>query len=168
MAWEHHVYWLPVWYRLILISAVQRMLFQKWSVFVRCFLSKSGLDCRLWQWHDYLLGNVLLLAGCCESFFFTTERILQLSTAVVLCEPLGLFVAELTSFFPKMYQTVDLATPNVPAISLMDLLCFWSLTIVVASGLLSWGHFISSDITDLITQILFKLNWAGRWHHWIQ
>ncbi len=28
----------------------------------------------------------------------------------------------------------------------------------VASGLLSWGHFISSDITELIAQILFKLN----------
>ncbi len=33
---------------------------------------------------------------------------------------------------------------------------FWFLAIV-ASGLLSWGHFISSDITDLIAQILFKL-----------
>ncbi len=29
---------------------------------------------------------------------------------------------------------------------------------VVASGLLSWGHLISSDTTDLIAQILFKLN----------
>ncbi len=38
----------------------------------------------------------------------------------------------------------------------------------VASGLLSWGHFISSNIIDLITQILFKVNWAGWWHHWIQ
>ncbi len=38
----------------------------------------------------------------------------------------------------------------------------------VASGLLSWGHFISSNIIDLIAQILFKVNWAGRWHHWIQ
>ncbi len=34
---------------------------------------------------------------------------------------------------------------------------FWFLA-AVASGLLSWGHFISSDITDLIAQILFKLN----------
>ncbi len=31
---------------------------------------------------------------------------------------------------------------------------FWFLA-VVASGLLSWGHFIYSDITDLIAQILF-------------
>ncbi len=29
---------------------------------------------------------------------------------------------------------------------------------VVASGLLSWGHLISSDIVNLIAQILFKLN----------
>ncbi len=31
--------------------------------------------------------------------------------------------------------------------------CFFA---AVASGLLSWGHFISSDIVDLIAQILFK------------
>ncbi len=34
---------------------------------------------------------------------------------------------------------------------------FWFLA-VVASGLLRWGHLISSDITNLIAQILFKLN----------
>ncbi len=34
---------------------------------------------------------------------------------------------------------------------------FWFLA-AVASGLLSWGHFISSDIIDFILQILFKLN----------
>ncbi len=44
---------------------------------------------------------------------------------------------------------------------------FWFLA-AVASGLLSWGYLISSDITDFIAQIPFKLNWAGRWHHWIQ
>ncbi len=44
---------------------------------------------------------------------------------------------------------------------------FWFLA-AVASGLLSWGHLISSDIVDLIEQKLFELNWAGRCHHWIQ
>ncbi len=58
------------WYKLILISAIQRMLFQKWSGFFKIFLAKSNLallapcgepsvfalmksslDCRLWQWH---------------------------------------------------------------------------------------------------------------------
>ncbi len=45
--------------------------------------------------------------------------------------------------------------------SILSPMEFWFLAIV-ASGLLSWGHFISSDITDLIAQILFKLNLAGR------
>ncbi len=44
---------------------------------------------------------------------------------------------------------------------------FWFLA-AVTSGLLSGGHFISSDIVNLITQILFKLDWAGRCHHWIK
>ncbi len=34
----------------------------------------------------------------------------------------------------------------------------FSFLAAVASGLLSWGHFISSTIIDLIAQILFKLN----------
>ncbi len=57
-----------------------------------------------------------------------------------------------------------------PRLSLVSPKVFFSILFlaVVASGLLSWGHFISSDITDLIAQILFKLNWAGWWHHWIQ
>ncbi len=65
-------------------------------------------------------------------FFFTMERILRSSTTVVLCGHPGLFMLLSSSvhFFRRMYQTVDLATPNVPAIPLMDLFCFWSLTIV--------------------------------------
>ncbi len=84
----HTFFFLSFWYRLILISAVQRILFQKWSGFFRCFLAKSNLaffapcgessvfalvksslDCRLWQWHTCLLESVLLLAGCCERVF---------------------------------------------------------------------------------------------------
>ncbi len=34
----------------------------------------------------------------------------------------------------------------------------FSFLATVASGLLSWGHFISNTIIDLIAQILFKLN----------
>ncbi len=51
--------------------------------------------------------------------------------------------------------------------SILSPMQFWFLAAVV-SGLLSWGHFISSDIVDLIAQILFKLNWAGWWNHSIQ
>ncbi len=68
-----------------------------------------------------------------KGFFFTMERILHSSTTVVLRGRLGLFMllsSPVRSFFLRMYHTVDLATPNVPAISLMDLFCFWSLTIV--------------------------------------
>ncbi len=61
------------------------------------------------------LGWMLL-----KGLFFTIERILQLSTRHDF-------------FFLRIYQTVDLATLNVPAISLMDLFCFWSLTIVCFS-----------------------------------
>ncbi len=32
-------------------------------------LVKSSLDCRLWQWHVYLLESVLHLAECCERVF---------------------------------------------------------------------------------------------------
>ncbi len=84
----HTFFFLSFWYRLILISAVWRILLQKWSGFFRCFLAKSNqalfapcgepsvfalvkssLDCRLWPWHAYLLESVLHLAGCCERVF---------------------------------------------------------------------------------------------------
>ncbi len=38
---------------------------------------------------------------------------------------------------------------------------FFLHSVTILSGLLSWGHFISSDIVDLVAQILFKLNRAG-------
>ncbi len=47
-----------------------------------------------------------------------------------------------------------LVSPKV-FFSVLSPMVFWFLA-VVASGLLSWGHFISSDITDLIAQILFN------------
>ncbi len=84
-----------LFYRLILISTIQRMLFQKWSGFFRCFLAKSNLalfapcsersvialvksslDCRLWQWHVCLLEIVLLL-DVVKGFSCTMERILD-------------------------------------------------------------------------------------------
>ncbi len=56
----------------------------------------------------------------------------------------------------------ELAPPNKPGFSqgffsILSPMEF-SFLAVVASGLLSWGHFISSTIIDLIAQILFKLN----------
>ncbi len=51
---------------------------------------------------------------------------------------------------------LSLVSPKV-FFSVLSPMEFWFLAFV-ASGFLSWGHFISSDITDLIAQILFKLN----------
>ncbi len=65
-----------------------------------------------------------------------------------------------------VWPRLSLVSANV-FLSILSPMAFWVLA-AVASGLLSWGHLISSDIVDLIAQILFKLNWAGRWHHWIQ
>ncbi len=50
-----------------------------------------------------------------KGFFFTIEMILWSSTTVVLCGRPGLFMllsSPVRSFFLRMYQTVDLATPN--------------------------------------------------------
>ncbi len=121
-----HTFFFPsFWYRLILISAIQRMLFQKCSGFFRCFLAKtnqalfapsgepsvfalvkSSLDCRLWQWHVCLLESVLLLAGCYERVFLYHGEDSQIIHH--FCPPWTsrpLYVAELNSvfFFLRMY-----------------------------------------------------------------
>ncbi len=82
--------------------------------FFRCFLAKS---------------NVALFAPCGEPSVFALVK----SCLEVLRGRSGLFMllsSPVRSFFLRMYQTVDLTTPDVPAISLMDLFCFWSLTII--------------------------------------
>jgi len=90
-------------------------------------LVKSSLDCRLWQSQAYLLENVLHLAGCCEwVFLYHGERILRSFTVVFRgCPDLFMLLSSpVQYYFLRMYQTVDLATPNIPAISQMDLFCF--------------------------------------------
>ncbi len=65
-----------------------------------------------------------------KGVFFTMERILRSSTTVVFHGLPGLLVlpsSPVRSFFLRMFQTVVLATPNVFAISLMGLFCFFSL-----------------------------------------
>ncbi len=127
-------YFLSFWYRLILISAVQRMLFKKCSgFFFLCFLAKSNLalfaargeasvfalvksslDCRLWQRHVCLLESVLLLAGCCERVFLHHGEDPLMDVQAFLC----CWAHQCVLFFLRMYRTVDLASPNVPALSL--------------------------------------------------
>ena len=63
-------------------------------------------------------------------FFFTREIIILSSTTVVFRGLPGLLVllsSPVHSFFLRMFQTVDLATPNVFAISLIGLFWFFSL-----------------------------------------
>ncbi len=59
-----------------------------------------------------------------------------------------------------MAPRLSLVSPKV-FFSVLSPMEFWFLS-AVASGLLSWGHLISSNIVDLIEQKLFELNWAGR------
>ncbi len=117
---EFFIFWQSlIWPCLHLV--VNPLFLLSWTVLLIVdFDSDTPAPWRVFSWMDVVKG-----------VFFTTERVLQPSTTVVLCGHPGLFVS-LSSvhsfFFLRMYQTVDLATPNVPAISLMDLFCFWSLT----------------------------------------
>ncbi len=56
----------------------------------------------------------------------------------------------------EMAPRLSLVSPKV-FFSVLSPMEFWFLA-AVASGLLSWGHFISSNIVDLIEQKLFELN----------
>ncbi len=56
----------------------------------------------------------------------------------------------------EMAPRLSLVSPNV-FFSVLSPMEFWFLA-AVASGLLSWGHLISSNIVDLIEQKLFELN----------
>ncbi len=156
------------WYRFFSISAVQRMFFQKWSDFFRCFWKSLIWPCvQLVVNPLYLLWWSLLLIVDFDSdtstpwtvffswldvvkgVFFTTERILRSSTTVVLCGHPGLLCCcAHQCIFLRMFQTVDLATPNFPAISLVDLICFWILTIVcftcLRAPLTAWCRFTAS------------------------
>ncbi len=75
-------------------------------------------------------GGFLIWTTVVKGVFFTRERILRSSTTVVFRGLPGLLVllsSPVHSFFLRMFQTVVLATPNVFAISLMGLFCFFSL-----------------------------------------
>ncbi len=66
------------------------------------------------------MESVFHLAGCCEMFFLYHGEDSQI---IHHCCP-GLFMllsSPVHSVFLRMYQTVDLATPNASAVSLMDL-----------------------------------------------
>ncbi len=77
------------------------------------------------SWRVFLIWPTVV-----KGVFFTREIIIQSSTTVVFRGLPGLLVllsSPVRSFFLRMFQTVVLATPNVFAISLMGLFCFFSL-----------------------------------------
>ncbi len=77
------------------------------------------------SWRVFLIWPTVV-----KGVFFTRERILRSSTTVVFRGLPGLLVllsSPVRSFLLRMFQTVVLATPNVFAISLKGLFCFFSL-----------------------------------------
>ena len=146
------------WYKLIFVSSVHRMLFQNCKGFFRCCLANSNLVFLFLRLTNglhlvvnplYSLWWSLLLIvdfdthtptswrvfwpTVVKGFFFTRERILLSSTTVVFRGLPGLLVllsSPVRSFFLRMFQTVDLATPNVFAISLIGL--FWVFSLMMA------------------------------------
>ncbi len=160
----HTLLFPSLWYKLILVSSVHRMLFQNGEGFFRCRLANSNLAFLFWgspmvyilwwtlcihsgevfdlivdfdthtptSWRVFLIWPTVV-----KGVFFTRERILRSSTTVVFRGLPGLLVllsSPVRSFFLRMFQTVVLATPNVFAISLMGLFCFFQPN----DGLLHW------------------------------
>ncbi len=108
-------------------------------------LVKSSLDCRLDSDTADLLDSVLLLAGCCgRVFLYHLKVTFSVDVHAFLC----CWAHWCVIVFLTMYQTVDLATLTVPAISLlMDLFCSWSLTIVCFTCMerFLWLHDVGSE-----------------------
>ncbi len=151
-----HTFFFPsFWYKLILCQPSKEWFSRSGLAFLDVFWQSLIWPClQLVVKPLYLLWWSLLLIvdtsaswrvffswlDVVKGFFFTMERILRSSTTVVLRGRPGLFMflsSPVRSFILRMYQTVDLAAPNVPALSLMDLFCFWSLTIVCFSYIFS-------------------------------
>ena len=139
---HHTLLFPSFWYKLIFVSSVQRILFQNFKGFFRCCLANSNLvflflrltnglhlvvDPLYSLWWSLLLivdfdthtptsWRVLLIwPTVVKGFFFTREIILRSSTTVVFRGLPGLLVllsSPVRSFFLRMFQTVDLATPN--------------------------------------------------------
>ncbi len=142
------------------------MVFQKSGFLDVFFFLKSLIWRCLYLVVDHLylfLGSLLLIVdfesawrvfftSCLDvakGFFLTMERILWSSTTVVFCGHPVLFVLLSSPFsfcFLRMYQTGDLATPNVPAISLMFFFFFKPNTcLFLLQGDLLWPHDVGSE-----------------------
>ena len=111
------------WYKLILVSSVQRtwiqntggffsdVFCQNWTFLLLNVNSGNILSCRTCLWYCHLLQSILDFCCCCEGVFL--QR---------LCDPalLMLLSSSVLSFFSRMYQTVDLTMHKVFAVSHRD------------------------------------------------
>ncbi len=143
-----HTFFLSLWYRLILIAAIQRILCHKWSGFLDVF----GL---IWPCLHlvvnplYLLSWSLLLNVDFDSVTATSRKVSSLgwycervflshgedSPIIHHCCPpwtsRPFYVAELSSVFFFSECTKLMIWPLLKfLLSQMDLVCFWSLTII--------------------------------------
>ncbi len=111
-------FFLSFWYRLILILAVQRMIFKNWSGILRCFWQSLIWPClhlvvnplQLLWWSLLLIVDfdsdtsaswIVFFSwlDVVKGFFFTMEKILRSSTTVVLRGRPGLFMLLSSSAF---------------------------------------------------------------------
>ncbi len=121
-AWvDKESWWSASWYQQSRIGVVWFCQLKTNPVTLNLFIYHHGTG----PWRVFLIWPTVV-----KGVFFTRERILQSSTTVVFRGLPGLLVllsSPVRSFFLRMFQTVVLATPNVFAISLMGLFCFFSL-----------------------------------------
>ncbi len=149
-----------LWYKLILVSSVHRMLFQNCEGFFRCCLANSNLAFLFLRLTNglHLVVNLCIHSGevfswlltlthihlppgeCSWSgqllwrvFFFTRERIIRSSTTVVFCGLLVLLSSPVRSFFLECSK--QLFWPR-----LMFLLSLWWVCLFFQpnDGLLHW------------------------------
>ncbi len=136
-------------------------------------LVKSSLDCRLWQWHAYLLESVLPLAGCCERGFSLPWRgssdhpslLSSVDIQAFLCcwahQCILFFFLDCTKLLIWQFLMFLLSLWWI-------VFCFWSLTIVcfICYGEILWPHDVGSEqqlpnMTQLeSTPDPYLLNWC--------
>lgn len=120
-----------------------------------CISIRDGVSWA-WQWYTCLLKSVAGLGRYCERFFITTSVIFHFDHFPWSS---SLFtVAELANaFLPlQMYQTFNLATPDITAVSLMH---FWFFSLMMPPRLVS----VSLWIFEKWSATKYKFN-SGNQH----
>lgn len=142
-SWSFQSKWIMVLYVHFIVQncvATFRCFLQRNQGFAPCFkmciyLMKASLDCRLW-----LLPfscKVLSWLEFVKVFFLLTEIIVSWCTILycVLSGHLVLLSWSMHSFFLWLHQIVDLATPNVFAMSMIGLFCHFNVMMAESHSL---------------------------------